>query len=77
MLIADFVCAAWIRQSCPVARPLSYVDNLEVVTRAGEATLQAAAAVQTFADELQLTLDKAKTYLWSQKGAISGRQDIR
>lgn len=71
MLIADFVCAAWIRQSCPVARPLSHVDNREVVTRAGEATLQAAAAVQTFADELQLTLDKAKakTYLWSTDAA--------
>ena len=59
----------------PHVRMWSYVDNWELFSDSVEAIIQALDALESICDELDLTLDRAKTFTWALDG--QSRSELR
>lgn len=55
----------WVRAADMTFKPISYVDNWAVLLESPEVMSKACAAVDKFADMLQITLDAKKSFTWS------------
>lgn len=65
MMLIDQIWHEWLKADVAMARPLSFVDNWEVLTTD---PMQVAASIDStlrFADALDLVVDRSKTYCWA------------
>ena len=75
MLLIDMLFHHWISQQCPLADPLSYVDDWQVLTNDSTQVPMILESLETFTTEVDLLLDRNKTYAWSTKAG--SRQQLR
>jgi len=75
MAVANITVELWMYYRYPSVRMWSYVDNWEVVCNSASDAILAIEALSQFCDLMGLSLDHAKTYLWST--TIAGRQTLR
>ena len=64
MLLVDQVWALWVKSSCALAQPLSFVDNWEILVSSPAMAAQAVEATLRFAQALDLTVDQRKSFAW-------------
>ena len=65
MLALDQVWHLWIRSSLPDTRPMSFVDNWEVIASSPEQIQAAFERTLAFTRALDLVIDQKKTFCWS------------
>ena len=65
MLAIDHLYHLWVQQSCTRTKALSFVDNWELLVSDENLASESFQRVLEFAELLDLTIDKAKTFAWS------------
>ena len=65
MVLVNLSMHNFVSNQVPVAQISTFVDNWEATAPTPEATCRAYAAMETFADMVQLKLDTAKTHFWA------------
>ena len=70
MLALDQVWHLWLRASVPDARPMSFVDNWEVIANSPEQIQAAFESTLSFTRALDLVVDQKKTFGWSTQRAM-------
>ena len=65
MLLLDQIWHDWVRQTNQMAQPMSYVDNWEILCHDNHSLEAAWNATLTFADLLDLQVDRKKTCVWA------------
>lgn len=75
MLAIDHLYHLWIQHSCSRTKALSFVDNWELVVADEALVLESFQRVLEFAELLDLTVNKSKTYAWSTSS--SGRLALK
>ena len=65
MMLIDQVWHHWVRAQYQLCTPMSFVDNWEIVTTSPEAIEQVFRATLAFADQMDLTIDRRKTFVWA------------
>ena len=68
MMMLDQVWHAWIREASVMCQPMSYVDNWEVVVTDPELIRVAANATFELAQQLDIVVDRKKTFAWATSG---------
>lgn len=75
MMVIDWTLHAWFRHYLPLARPLTYVDDWQVVTTDSAQIGSIMDHLLCLAEKFDLLLDNKKTYSWSI--SASGRTYAR
>ena len=75
MLALDQVWHLWVRCSLPLARPMSFVDNWEILASSPQQIQEAFDRTLEFTRALDLVVDQNKTFCWSTDRTM--RQDLR
>ena len=65
MMLMDFVFHRWFEQSFPLCQPISYVDDLQLLTQNPLQVPQLYDHLLQFAKQVDLTVDNRKTFVWS------------
>ncbi len=65
MMLMDFVYHVWFERSFPLCQPVSYVDDLQLISRCPSQVPQLFEHLLTFANHVDLTIDAKKTFVWS------------
>ena len=65
MMVIDWTLHAWFKYMMPLARPLTYVDDWQVVTTDSTQLGAIMDNLVQFADMFDLLLDERKTYSWA------------
>eukprot|EP00435_Cladocopium_sp_Y103_P042710 s112_g11.t2 len=77
MVIIDFAYHRWMEVYFPLAAPLSFVDDWQIVTCQAAFVAGAKASLDKFLQGVDLQLDSKKTYTWSVSTGTGGRQQLR
>ena len=75
MLLVDHLFSLWMRHQASPIQTLSYVDDWQSLTWSPDYAVRQLALVEQFAQLLDLTVDRRKTFGWSTHP--SGRQQLR
>ena len=65
MVVVNLALHSFLHDQCLEAQVSTFVDNWEAVAATPGATCRAYAAMESFANMVQLTLDKPKTHFWA------------
>lgn len=75
MLVIDILFHFWTRHQFPLSRPMSYVDDWQVVTTEPNHIVGILSSVEAFTQAVDLLLDGRKTYAWTLDH--SSRKDLK
>lgn len=75
MLLLDQIWHLWVKEASQLCQPLSYVDNWEVVASSPSQLSTAIDATFELAAQLELVVDKAKSFTWATSTAF--RRELR
>lgn len=75
MLFVDELCHKWIHATNPAVRALSFVDNWDFITWSADAAIQQLSLLEGFCKQVDLTVDRTKTFGWSTCPSI--RKQLR
>lgn len=75
MFLVNQAMHKWVMSQSKPCQPVSYVDNWELVSSQPESIIPAEQALASFVDEIDISLDTAKTYVWAL--SASGRKLLR
>lgn len=75
MIVIDWSLHAWFQHMMPLSRPLTYVDDWQIITTDSHNLQLIMDNLVSFADMFDLPLDSRKTYSWSI--TASGRSSAR
>ena len=70
MVAANHLICTWMTHKAPLARLISFVDNLELFASDPHVLMQSVVALENILELLDLQVDKKKTYLWSTEGSF-------
>ena len=70
MVAANHLICTWMTHKAPLARLISFVDNLELYASDPHVLMQSVVALENILELLDLQVDKKKTYLWSTEGSF-------
>ena len=65
MMLMDCIFHKWFEVQFPLCQPVSYVDDLQLLTREAHQIPDMLAELYKFSDLVDLTVDKKKTFTWS------------
>ena len=65
MMLIDQVWHHWVHAQYQLCKPMSFVDNWEIVATSPEAIEQVFRATLAFAEQMDLTIDRKKTFVWA------------
>ena len=65
MMLIDEVWHRWVQVQYQLCRPMSFVDNWEIVTNSPEAIDRVFRATLAFAEQMDLSIDRNKTFVWA------------
>ena len=65
MMVVDFIFHEWFRHYMPLAQPISYVDDWQLLVCDPNHMQAAAKVLDDLVAELDLVLDKRKTHVWA------------
>ncbi len=65
MMLLDFGFHLWFEKSFPLCQPISYVDDLQLITTCPSQVPQLLDHLLDFAKQVDLTVDLKKTFVWS------------
>jgi len=65
MLAVDFIYHEWFRHFMPLALPISYVDDWQLLVCDPASVSHAVHTLDTLVDALDLVLDRKKTHVWA------------
>ena len=65
MLLIDWIFDIWFAVTCPVARPVSFVDDWQLLVGNPEHVDRAIAQLEAFCEAVDLLLDRRKTFVWA------------
>lgn len=80
MLLMDCVFHKWFEHQFPMCQPISYVDDLQILTRDPQRVPDMLSELHSFAALVDLTVDEKKTFVWSNSAyfrASFRRQSIK
>ena len=75
MMLMDFIFHRWFESSFPRCQPVSYVDDLQIITKCPEQIPEMFEHLLDFVHKVDLTIDKKKTFVWSNSAYF--RSDFR
>ena len=75
MMVIDMIYHAWFQHFLPLSQPLSYVDDWQILLCSPEAMTGVATCLDNLVAELDLVLDKQKTFAWAI--SADGRTQLR
>lgn len=75
MMVVDCIFHEWFRHYMPLAQPISYVDDWQLLVCDPSHMQDAADTLDRLVDELDLILDKKKTHVWAIQP--QGRKHLR
>ena len=75
MLLIDLLFHHWVSKQCPMAEPLSYVDDWQVLTTDTAQVPAILTSLNSFTNEVDLLLDQNKTFSWST--GVQSRKQLR
>ena len=70
MVATNQLISAWMSRKAPLARLISFVDNLELYSKDPHELMKSVQALEDILNLLDLQVDKGKTYLWSTEGSF-------
>lgn len=69
MACITFWCGRYILDQVPVARPICYADNWNILTQIPRDLMQSIESIQFFVEKLRLAINPKKSWLWATRAS--------